>query len=42
MPGYGPARVAAVMATCGVGVKRRAGDLGEAQRERLLAALAHW
>ncbi|MFI6597200.1 integration host factor, actinobacterial type [Nonomuraea sp. NPDC050536] len=42
VPGYGPARVAAVMATCGVEVKRRAGDLGEAQRERLLAALARW
>ncbi|WP_433358972.1 integration host factor, actinobacterial type [Streptosporangium sp. CA-115845] len=42
VPGCGPARVAAVMATCGVEVKRRVGGLGEAQRERLLAALARW
>lgn len=40
MPGWGPARVAAVMATCGVEVKRRVGGVAEAQRERLLAALA--
>ncbi|MEV4251328.1 integration host factor, actinobacterial type [Streptosporangium canum] len=40
VPGYGPAKVAALMATCGVEVKRRVGGLGEAQRERLLTALA--
>ncbi|MEU7749336.1 integration host factor, actinobacterial type [Nonomuraea sp. NPDC049158] len=40
VPGYGPAKVAALMATCGVEVQRRVGDLGEAQRERLLIALA--
>ncbi|MER5624445.1 hypothetical protein ABT061_25770 [Streptosporangium sp. NPDC002544] len=40
VPGYGPAKVAALMATCRVGVKRQVGGLGEAQRERLLTALA--
>ncbi|SEH02691.1 hypothetical protein SAMN05444920_12923 [Nonomuraea solani] len=40
VPGWGSARVAAVMATCGVEVKRRVGGLGETQRERLLAACA--
>ncbi|WP_181019917.1 integration host factor, actinobacterial type [Nonomuraea typhae] len=40
VPGLGPATVAAVMATCGVEVKRRIGGLGEAQCERLLTALA--
>ncbi|MER5325189.1 integration host factor, actinobacterial type [Streptosporangium roseum] len=29
MPGWGPAKVAAVMATCGVEVKRRVGGLGK-------------
>jgi len=40
VPGYGPAKVAAVMATCGVDEKRRVGGLGEQQRGRLLAAFA--
>ena len=40
VPGYGPAKAAALMATCGVEVKQRVGGLGEAQRERLLTALA--
>lgn len=39
VPGCGPARVAAMMATCGAEVN---GGLGETQRERLLAALARW
>lgn len=39
LPGYGPAGVAALMATCGVDVKRRVGGLGELQRERLLSAI---
>jgi len=38
VPGYGPAKVAAVMATCGVDEKRRVGGLGEQQRGRLLDA----
>ncbi|MGW6501365.1 integration host factor, actinobacterial type [Nonomuraea angiospora] len=42
VPGCGPARVAAVMAAFGVEVKRRVGGLREAQRDRLLAALARW
>ncbi|MFI6743141.1 hypothetical protein ACIBI9_60525 [Nonomuraea sp. NPDC050451] len=40
VPGYGPAKVAALMATCGVEVERRVGGLEEAQRERLLIAFA--
>ncbi|MEU4540418.1 hypothetical protein AB0G15_36820 [Streptosporangium sp. NPDC023825] len=36
----GPAKVAALLATCGVEVKRRVGGLEEAQRERLLTAFA--
>ncbi|GAA4952518.1 integration host factor, actinobacterial type [Nonomuraea thailandensis] len=40
MPGYGPAQVAALIAICGVEVKRRVGGLDQAQRERLLTALA--
>jgi hypothetical protein len=39
VPGYGPARVAAMMATCGVQEKQRVGALNEPQRERLLRAL---
>ncbi|GAA1613585.1 hypothetical protein GCM10009733_007110 [Nonomuraea maheshkhaliensis] len=39
VPGYGPARVAALMATCGVADKQRVGALTEQQRERLLLAL---
>ncbi len=41
VPGYGPAKVAAVMAACGVDEKRRVGGLGEQQRRRLLDAFAH-
>jgi hypothetical protein len=37
--GYGPARVAALMAICGVAEKQRVGALNEQQRERLLRAL---
>ncbi|MGJ6969698.1 integration host factor, actinobacterial type [Streptosporangium sp. G11] len=39
VPGYGPARVTALMATSGVEAKRRVGALNEQQRERLLRAL---
>ncbi|MEU4579741.1 hypothetical protein [Nonomuraea sp. NPDC023979] len=39
VPGYGPARVAALMAICGVAEKQRVGALNEQQRERLLRAL---
>jgi hypothetical protein len=39
IPGYGPARVAALMATCGVAEKQRVGALTEQQRERLVRAL---
>jgi hypothetical protein len=35
-PGYGPAKVAALMAVCGVDEKRRVGGLGEQQRRKLL------
>ncbi|MER5425401.1 integration host factor, actinobacterial type [Streptosporangium roseum] len=40
VPGYGPARVAALMAVSGVVEKRRVGGLAKQQRERLLQALA--
>ncbi|MBB4914908.1 hypothetical protein [Streptosporangium saharense] len=36
----GPARVAALMATRGVSVKRRVGGVGELQRERLSSAVS--
>jgi hypothetical protein len=39
-PGYGPAKVAALMAISGVDEKRRVGGLTAEQRERLLEALA--
>ncbi|NRQ37100.1 integration host factor [Nonomuraea sp. NN258] len=39
VPGYGPARVTALMAICGVAEKQRVGALNEQQRERLLRAL---
>jgi hypothetical protein len=39
VPGYGPARVAALMAVCGVAEKQRVGALNEQQRERVLRAL---
>jgi hypothetical protein len=40
LPGYGPANVAAVMATSGVDEKRRVGGLTTAQRARLIEAVA--
>ncbi len=40
VPGYGPARVAALMAVSGVTEKRRVGGLTSQQRERLVQALA--
>lgn len=40
VPGYGPAKVAALMTTCGVDDKRRVGGLGEQQRRRLLDSLS--
>ncbi|MDP4510371.1 integration host factor, actinobacterial type [Nonomuraea turcica] len=39
VPVYGPARVAALMAICGVAEKQRVGALSEQQRERLVRAL---
>src|SRR5262249_9165690 len=36
VPGFGPAKVAALMAVCGVDEKRRVGGLGEQQRRTLL------
>jgi hypothetical protein len=39
VPGYGAARVAALMATCGVAENQRVGARNEQQRERLLRAL---
>ncbi|MDX3099272.1 integration host factor [Nonomuraea angiospora] len=39
VPGYGPARVAALMAVCGVAEKQRVGALNEQQRDRLVRAL---
>ncbi|MEV4172514.1 hypothetical protein [Nonomuraea sp. NPDC049709] len=38
VPGYGPTRVAALMAVSGVAEKRRVGGLTEQQRERLPSA----
>src|SRR4051794_41296367 len=37
LPGYGPAKVAALMTESGVDEKRRVGGLNGAQRERLVA-----
>lgn len=42
VPGYGSARVAALMAVSGVVEKRRVGGLTKQQRERLLQAPAGW
>ncbi|MGI5290410.1 integration host factor, actinobacterial type [Nonomuraea polychroma] len=39
VPGYGPARVAALMAICGVAENQRVAALNEQQRERLVRAL---
>jgi ribosomal protein S13 len=40
VPGFGPAKVAALMAVCGVGQRCRVGELEEGQRHRLLDAFA--
>jgi ribosomal protein S13 len=40
MPGYGPAKAAAVMEEAGIDDNRRVGGLGEQQRKRLLEAVA--
>src|SRR5687767_2150637 len=39
LPGYGAAKVTALMTTSGVDEKRRVGGLTSAQREKLLAAV---
>jgi hypothetical protein len=39
LPGYGPAKVTALMTASGVDEKRRVGGLTSAQREKLLAAV---
>ena len=39
LPGYGPAKVTALMTASGVDEKRRVGGLTNAQREKLLAAV---
>ena len=41
VPGYGPARVAALMVVSGVVERRRVGELTKEQREHLLQALAN-
>jgi hypothetical protein len=40
LPGYGPAKVTALMTSSGVDEKRRVGGLTGAQREKLLEAVA--
>jgi hypothetical protein len=40
VPGFGPAKVAALMAVCGVDQKRRVGELDDRQRRRLLDTFA--
>lgn len=40
LPGYGPARVQALMSEAGVDDHRRVGGLGEKQRRRLIDAVA--
>ena len=40
VPGYGPVKVAELMATCGVDEKRRVGGLGDQQRRKLLDSFA--
>jgi hypothetical protein len=39
LPGYGPAKVTALMTSSGVDEKRRVGSLTAAQREKLLVAV---
>lgn len=41
LPGYGPATVAAVMATAGIAANRRLGGLGQRQQAALITAVAH-
>jgi hypothetical protein len=40
MPGYGPAKAAAVMEEAGIDDNRRVGGLGEQQRKKLLEAVS--
>ena len=40
LPGYGKAKVAALMDECGIDPQRRVGGLGQVQRAKLLDALA--
>jgi hypothetical protein len=40
MPGYGPAKAAAVMEEAGIDDNRRVGGLGDQQRKKLLDAVA--
>jgi hypothetical protein len=40
LPGYGPAKVSALMQETGIDVSRRAAGLGERQRQALLEALS--
>jgi hypothetical protein len=40
LPGYGPAKVAALLAESGVDERRRVGGLSQAQRAKLLEAVA--
>jgi hypothetical protein len=40
LPGYGPAKAAAVMEEAGIDDNRRVGGLGEQQRKKLLDAVA--
>src|SRR5215469_9401392 len=40
MPGYGPAKAAAVMEEAGIDDNRRVGGLGEQQRKKLLDAVS--
>lgn len=41
LPGYGPATVAAVMATAGIAANRRLGGLGPRQRSALIHTVTH-
>lgn len=40
LPGYGPAKVTALLDEAGIDANRRAAGLGERQREALIAALS--
>ena len=39
IPGYGPAKTAAVMEQAGIDINRRVGGVGEQQRRKLLEAI---